>query len=103
MKSASPEQYIRPLKDALPNCPSLRIREQYAGAVVGGRPLVKKYFIESDYRGSGGELSLLIDEDEKVLALAQLNLNWRSFEKLSPTQVMGTYVRVIDEGHLRAS
>jgi tRNA pseudouridine55 synthase len=103
MRSSSPEQYIRPLREALPNCPVLRIKEQYLGAVIGGRPLVKKYFTEGDYRGSGGELSLLLDEDEKVLALAQLNMNWRSLDKLGPTQVMGTYVRVIDEGHLRTN
>jgi tRNA pseudouridine55 synthase len=103
VKSPSPEIYIRPLKEALPNYPSLRIKEQYRGEVIGGRPLVKKYFIESDYRGGGGELSLLLDEDERVLALAQLNMNWRSLEKLGPTQVMGTYVRVIDEGYLRSN
>jgi tRNA pseudouridine55 synthase len=102
MKSTSPLNYIRPLKDALPNFPILRIKEQYRGAVIGGRPLVKKYFTEGDYRGDGGEISLLLDEEEKVLALARLNMNWRSLEKLSPSQVMGTYVRVIDEGHLRA-
>ncbi len=103
MKSASPENYIRPLKEALPDYPVLRIKEEYAGAVIGGRPLVKKYFTEGDYHGNGGELSLLLDEEEKVLALARLNLNWHSIEKLSPSQVMGTYVRVIDEGHIRVN
>ncbi len=101
MKSSSPDQYIKPLKDALPNYPALMIREEYRGAVIGGRPLVKKYFVNDAYSGSGGELSLLLDEDEKVLALARLNMSWRSLDKLGPSQVMGTYVRVIDEGHLR--
>jgi tRNA pseudouridine55 synthase len=103
MKSSSTEQYIRPLKEALPNCPMLRIKEEYLGAVIGGKPLVKKYFTEGNYRGGGGELSLLLDEEENVLALAQLNMNWRSLEMLGPTQIMGTYVRVIDEGHLRTN
>jgi tRNA pseudouridine55 synthase len=102
MKSTSPLTYIKPLKEALPHFPILRIKEEYCGAVVGGRPLFKKYFTEGDYGGDGGEISLLLDDDEKVLALARLNMNWRSLEKLSPSQVMGTYVRVIDEGHLRA-
>jgi tRNA pseudouridine55 synthase len=101
MKSSSPDENIKPLKEALPDCPVLKIREEYRGAVIGGRPLVKKYFVNDVYRGSGGELSLLLDEDEKVLALARLNMNWRSLEKIGPSQVMGTYVRVIDEGHPR--
>jgi tRNA pseudouridine55 synthase len=101
MQSSSPDEYMKPLKEALPDYPALKIREEYSGAVIGGRPLVKKYFTENTYRGNGGELSLLLDEDEKVLALARLNMNWRSLDKLGPSQVMGTYVRVIDEGHLR--
>lgn len=101
MKSSAPEQHIRPLKNALPEYPILKIKEQYRGAVIGGRPLMKKYFAEDAYNGQGGELSLLLDQEEKVLALARLNMNWRSLEKLGPSQVMGTYVRVIDEGHLR--
>ena len=99
--STDPEQFIRPLKEALPIFPAVHIKEQYCEAVSGGRPLVKKYFVESDYRGGGGELSLLLDHDENVLALARLNMNWRALEKLDPAQVMGSYVRVIDEGHIR--
>ncbi len=102
MKSPLPEGYILPLRNALPDYPVLKIKEQYRGAVLGGRPLVKKYFAEEAYSGSGDELSLLLDQDDKVLALARLNMNWRSIDKLSPSQIMGTYVRVIDEGHLRA-
>jgi len=99
--SESPDEFIRPLKEALPSLPGVRIREQYRGAVLGGRPLVKRYFEGDDYHGNGGELSLLLDEDEKVLALVKLNMNWRAVDKLGPTEVMGSYVRVIDEGYTR--
>ncbi len=81
--------------------PGLRIKEQYRGAVLGGRPLFKKYFENEVYCGPGGELSLLLDTDEQVLALARLNMNWKALERIGPTEIMGTYVRVIDEGHLR--
>ena len=101
LESADPFGFIRPLKEALPMLPGVRIKEQYRGAVLGGRPLVKKFFENDAYRGSGGELSLLLDHDEKVLALARLNMNWRTADKLSPTEIMGTYLRVIDEGHIR--
>jgi tRNA pseudouridine55 synthase len=101
MSSKDPESFIRPLKAALPSLPAVKIRDQYCGAILGGRPLLKKYFEDDAYSGNGDELSLLLDRDEKVLALAQLNLNWRAVERLAPTEVMGAYVRVIDEGHIR--
>lgn len=101
MESDDPSGFIRPLKDALPSLPGVKIKDQYRGAILGGRPLVKKYFTADAYRGSGGELSMLLDQEEKVLALANLNMNWRAVERLGPTEIMGTYVRVIDEGHLR--
>jgi tRNA pseudouridine55 synthase len=101
-KSECPEEFIRPLKEALPTYPQILIKPQYCGAVLLGRPFVKKYVNENSYIGSGDELSLLLDTDGKVLALARLNMLWRSVEKLGPSEVMGTYVRVIDEGHQRA-
>jgi tRNA pseudouridine55 synthase len=93
---------IRPLKDALPTHPAIHIKPQYYGAVLSGRPLVKKYIAESNYSGDGDILSMLLGPDDKVLALAKLNMLWRAVEKLGPSEIMGTYVRVIDEGHLRA-
>ena len=101
MECESPESFIRPLRQALPMLPGVIIKEQYCGAVLGGRPLVKKYFAKDAYQGNGGELSFLLDPAERVLALARLNLNWRSAEKLGPGEIMGSYVRVIDEGHIR--
>jgi tRNA pseudouridine55 synthase len=99
--SENPVDCVRPLRDAFPQLPGVRIKDQYRGAVLGGRPLVKKYFAGDAYRGNGGELSLLLDQDEKVLALAMLNMNWRANEKLGPTEIMGSYVRVINEGDSR--
>lgn len=93
---------IRPLKDALPTHPAIHIKPQYYGAVLSGRPLVKKYIAESNYSGDGDILSMLMGPDDKVLALARLNMLWRALDRLGPSEIMGTYVRVIDEGHLRA-
>jgi tRNA pseudouridine55 synthase len=101
MSANEPWQYLRPLREALPMLPGLKIKDRYCGAVLGGRPLVKKYFEDEAYLGSGGQLSLLLDSGERVLALAQLNMNWRAVERLGPTEIMGTYVRVINEGHSR--
>ena len=67
-----------------------------------GRPFVKRYINDNGYRGNGDELSMLLDTKGKVLALAKLNMLWRSLEKLGPAEVMGTYVRIIDEGRQRA-
>jgi tRNA pseudouridine55 synthase len=100
-KSKDPESYIRPLKDAMPVFPALHIKHEYCDDVTGGRPLVKKFFQENEYRGDGEELSLLLDKDENVLALARLNMGWRALDDLGPAQVIGSYVRVIDEGHIR--
>jgi tRNA pseudouridine55 synthase len=99
--SDDPFGFVRPLKDALPMIPGVRIKDQYRDAILGGRPLVKQYFESDVYQGDGGELSLLLDQEEKILALANLNMNWRAADKLGPAEVMGTYVRVIDEGHIR--
>ncbi|MEE8417062.1 MAG: tRNA pseudouridine(55) synthase TruB [candidate division Zixibacteria bacterium] len=93
---------IRPLKDALPTHPAIHIKPQYYGAVLSGRPLVKRYIAESNYSGDGDILSMLLGPDDKVLALAKLNMLWRAVDRLGPSEIMGTYVRVIDEGHLRA-
>ena len=93
---------IRPLKDALPMNPAIHIKPQYYGAVLTGRPLVKKYIAESNYSGDGDILSMLLGPDDNVLALARLNMLWRAIDRLGPSEIMGTYVRVIDEGHLRA-
>ena len=101
-KSECPSEYIRPLKEALPTYPQIMIKPQYCGAVLLGRPFVKNYIIENCYRGSGDVLSLLLDNDGRVLALAKLNMLWPSLDKLSQSEVMGTYVRVIDEGRQRS-
>lgn len=93
---------IRPLKDALPTHPAIHIKPQYYGAVLSGRPLAKKYIADSNYSGDGDILSMLLGPDDKVLALAKLNMLWRAIDRLGPSEIMGTYVRVIDEGHLRA-
>jgi tRNA pseudouridine55 synthase len=100
-RSREPEKYIRPLKDAMPAFPSLHIKLEHCDDVSGGRPLAKKFFSENEYRGDGEELSLLLDQDENLLALARMNISWHDMEELSPAQVIGSYVRVIDEGHLR--
>jgi tRNA pseudouridine55 synthase len=93
---------IKPLREALPSSPLIDIKPQYYGAVLNGRPLYKKYIGGSNYEGDGGVLSLLMGPDGKVLALANLNMHWRVMNKLGPSEIMGTYVRVIDEGRLRS-
>jgi tRNA pseudouridine55 synthase len=93
---------IKPLRKALPSSPLIDIKPQYYGAVLNGRPLYKKYIGGSNYEGDGGVLSLLMGPDDKVLALANLNMHWRVMNKLGPSEIMGTYVRVIDEGRLRS-
>ncbi|MEE9555220.1 MAG: tRNA pseudouridine(55) synthase TruB [candidate division Zixibacteria bacterium] len=92
---------IKPLKHALPSSPAIFIKPQYYGSVLNGRPFMKKFIALGNYRGKGDELSILMGPDEKVLALAKLNLLWKAIDKLGPSEVMGTYVRVIDEGYLR--
>lgn len=93
---------IRPLKEALPTSPLIDIKPQYYNAVLNGRPLYKKYIDGSSYAGDGGVLSILMGPENKVLALAELNMHWRVINKLGPSEIMGTYVRVIDEGRLRS-
>jgi len=101
-RSREPLKLLRPLREALPSSPLIRIKPQYCGAVINGRPLVKRYIGENEYSGEGGVLSVLLGPDEKVLALAKLNMQWRSLERMGPSDIMGTYVRVIDEGHIGA-
>ncbi|UCC79256.1 MAG: tRNA pseudouridine(55) synthase TruB [Candidatus Zixiibacteriota bacterium] len=93
---------LKPLKNALPSAPLINIKPQYYGAVLNGRPLYKKYIGGSNYSGDGGVVSLLMGPDDKVLALANLNMHWRVMNKLGPSEIMGSYIRVIDEGHLRS-
>jgi len=95
-------EIIKPLRDALPASPLIEIKPQYYRAVLNGRPLCKKYISRSDYAGDGGVLSLLMGPEGKVLALANLNMHWRVVNKLGPSEIMGSYVRVIDEGRLRS-
>lgn len=99
--SAEIVDIIKPLKEALPLSPLVDIKPQYYGAVLNGRPLYKKYISGSNYKGDGGVLSMLMGPEDKVLALANLNMHWRVMNKLGPSEIMGTYVRVIDEGRLR--
>ncbi len=93
-------EIIRPLKQALPSNPLIRIKPQYYGDILNGRPFCKKYVGEFDYNGDGGIMSLLMGPDDKVLALARLNMHWRAIASLGPSEIMGTYVRVINEGHI---
>ncbi len=96
------ESMIMPLKQALPSSPAIFIKPQYYGAVLNGRPFMKKFIALNNYRGKGDEISMLMGPDEKVLALAKLNMLWKAIDKLGPSEIMGTYVRVIDEGCLRS-
>jgi tRNA pseudouridine55 synthase len=101
IKSPKPEQYIRPLKEALQGYPIVHIKEEYQDDVLGGRPLQRQYFEIEQFGGKGEEISILLGPDENVLALARLNSHWESPEAQSPSQIIGVYVRVIDEGHIR--
>ena len=92
---------IKPLKQALPSSPTIHIKPQYYGAVLNGRPFMKKYVAPENYHGNGEDISILMGPDEKVLALARLNMLWKAIDKLGPSEVIGNYVRVIDEGCLR--
>jgi tRNA pseudouridine55 synthase len=92
---------IRPLREAMTDQPCVRIKPQYYGAVMNGRPLMRKFIAESDYTGNGDILAVLLGPDDNVLALARLNMLWGAFDKLPPSEIMGTYVKVIDEGHIR--
>ena len=102
-KSSEPEKNIRPLRDAMPVFPSLHIKSEHCNDVSGGRPLAKKFFKENEYKGDGEELSLLLDQDDNLLALARMNVGWHVIDSLDPTQIIGSYVRVIDEGNTRTN
>ena len=93
---------IKPLKHALPFSPTIHIKPQYYGAVLNGRPFMKKYIAPENYHNNVSEISLLMGPDEKVLALAKLNMLWKAIDKLGPSEIIGNYVRVIDEGCLRS-
>lgn len=89
------------LVEALPDEPKISIKPEYFRSVLEGKPFIKKYLYYTDYKGPGGCLSLLLGPDNKVLALVKLNYSWGSFERLDSRDVLGKYVRIIDEGHLR--
>ncbi|RKX19679.1 MAG: tRNA pseudouridine(55) synthase TruB [Candidatus Zixiibacteriota bacterium] len=89
------------LVEALPNKPKMSIKPEYFRSILEGKPFIKKYLYYTDYKGPGGCLSLLLGPDDKVLALVKLNYSWGSFDRLDSRDVLGKYVRVIDEGHLR--
>ncbi len=92
---------VKPLVEALPEKPTISIRPEYYNAILEGKPFIKKYLEQTDYKGPGGCLSLLLGPENKVLALAKLNYNWGSFNRLESRDTLGKYVRIIDEGHLR--
>lgn len=92
---------VHQLVEALPGKPKISIRPEYFRSILEGKPFIKKYLYDTDYRGPGGCLSLLLGPDNKVLALVKLNYNWGSFKRLNSRDVLGKYVRIIDEGHLR--
>ncbi len=96
------EKLIKPLRHALPSSPVIHIKPQYYGAVLNGRPFMKKYVAADNKRGGIEGISMLMGPDEKVLALARLNMLWRAMDKLGPSEIIGNYVRVIDEGCLRS-
>jgi tRNA pseudouridine55 synthase len=93
---------IRSLREALPASPAIYIKPQYYGAILNGRPFMKKYIAGDNYSGDGGDISILMGPDEKILALARLNNLWNAMDKLGPSEILGTYVRIIDEGCIRA-
>jgi tRNA pseudouridine55 synthase len=92
---------IKPLWEAMPEKPRIFVRPEYIKSIIEGRPFIKKYLSRTEYRGPGGCLSLLVDTDSRVVALAHLNYSWGSFDRLDSRDVLGKYVRIIDEGHLR--
>jgi tRNA pseudouridine55 synthase len=101
LESDQKADVVRPLAEALPDKPQLVIRAEYYRSILEGKPLIKRYLEHTDYKGPGGCLSLLMGPDGKVLAVAKLNYNWGSFNRLETRDILGKYVRIIDEGHLR--
>ena len=95
------EAPVIPLCEALPDKPKIDIKPEYCRSVLEGKPFIKRYLSGTDYKGPGGCLSLLLGPGSKVLAIANLNYNWGSFERLDGRDILGKYVRIIDEGHIR--
>ena len=92
---------VRSLVEALPDRPTISIRPEYYHYILEGRPFIKRYLGHTEYRGPGGCLSLLLGPDNKILAMVNLNYNWGSLNRLDSRDILGKYVRIIDEGHLR--
>jgi tRNA pseudouridine55 synthase len=92
---------IKPLAEAFPDKPTAIIRSEYCKSILEGKPFIKKYLEQTDYKGPGGCLCLLLGPKNKVLAMAMLNYSWGSYNRLDSRDVLGKYVRIIDEGHLR--
>jgi len=92
---------VKSLADALPGRPTISIRPEYYRLILEGRPFIKRYLQQTDYKGPGGCLSLLTGPENKILAMVKLNYNWGSINRLENRDVLGEYVRIIDEGHIR--
>jgi len=93
--------FVKPLVEALPDRPMISIRPEYYHYILEGRPFIKRYLGHTEYRGPGGCSSLLLGPDNKILAIVNLNYNWGSLNRLDSRDILGKYVRIIDEGHLR--
>jgi len=92
---------VKPLAEAFPDKPTVTIRSEYCGSILEGKPFIKRYLEQTDYKGPGGCLCLLLGPENKVLAVATLNYSWGSYNRLDSRDILGKYVRIIDEGHLR--
>jgi len=94
-------QSVKPLAEAFPDKPKVTIRSEYCKSILEGKPFIKRYLERTDYKGPGGCLCLLLGPENKVLAMATLNYSWGSYSRLDGRDILGKYVRIIDEGHLR--
>jgi tRNA pseudouridine55 synthase len=92
---------VKPLVEAFPDKPTIAIRPEYYRSILEGKPFIKRYLESTAYKGPGGCLSLLMGPEGKVLAMVKLNYNWGSFNRLESREILGKYVRIIDEGSLR--
>ena len=92
---------VKSLVNALPDKPTISIRPEYCRFILEGKPFIKRYLEQTNYKGPGGCLSLLMGPENKILAMAKLNYNWGSINRLENRDILGEYVRIIDEGHLR--
>lgn len=101
MLAAGDLSVVKPLIEAFPDKPTISIRPEYYDSILQGKPFIKRYLQKTDYKGPGGCLSLLLGPESKVLAIARLNFNWGSYNRLESRDILGKYVRIIDEGHLR--